>query len=645
MPFTATDGTVFTDRGAWRKHEFETQYTFKNKTGETLVKSPGKISGQPFDLAGLHECEIQLLDHSEQVQCDEVTKSRVFIAACCEALFVRDCSDCVFVAACKQLRTRDCKNCIFYLYSKTEPIIETSTGIKFGQFNGAYKEHAAHLKEANLTTPNLWFAVFDFNDDHKTGENWSLMEKEEEAPVWRPLDDGAEVAVPRVKKGSIAVPTNSDGEGTQSFGIGAMMQGAGGAAAPAPAQPEETKPKGKSKFGWNPAAAAAAKEKETAPPVKDEVATTTTATTTTTPSKEADTAPQPQLEGSADARELPVPDVAELPPAEAPKKKGRIGWNASQIGKGPGKTTNNAWEPRTMDQVKEAIAAKDKEKQVAMEAEKKAIGQADASEQPPAQPSTEEEVITDAAALQEEEEVQPKRLGLKLAPPTLLLEFLRGGNLFHKLFRFNAIPDTADPAMAATTLSEKYPQYLGPDKVPNAQLERMLRKLLLKTQPAEAGHSFGAELGTERSIYGQVDEFRHSNQDDGIVDSEASDSFVERVACDLAANDKVESLELDDLNKVSPEELAAVKARMDNGFKEAQLRPGDPGYVHDKRIEFEAAGDANEWDDEDDEEEVEAGVNAAAFGKTLSPLAAPLAGRPVTEEEDTEDEYDFDFES
>lgn len=67
---------------------------------------------------------------------------RVFIAACVDSVFVRNCVGCVFTVACKQLRTRDCTDCEFRLYCKTEPIIETSTRLAFGQFNGAYNEHA-----------------------------------------------------------------------------------------------------------------------------------------------------------------------------------------------------------------------------------------------------------------------------------------------------------------------------------------------------------------------------------------------------------------------------------------------------------------------------------------------------------------------
>jgi hypothetical protein len=43
--FTASDGTQFEDRSAWRKYEFETNYTFRNRKGETLLKYPGAIQG------------------------------------------------------------------------------------------------------------------------------------------------------------------------------------------------------------------------------------------------------------------------------------------------------------------------------------------------------------------------------------------------------------------------------------------------------------------------------------------------------------------------------------------------------------------------------------------------------------------------
>lgn len=77
MPsYTASDGSVFQDRGEYRKYEFELSFTFRNKHVEKLIKSPGSIEGQPFDISDLDECEVLLLDHSDQVQIDNVKNSR-----------------------------------------------------------------------------------------------------------------------------------------------------------------------------------------------------------------------------------------------------------------------------------------------------------------------------------------------------------------------------------------------------------------------------------------------------------------------------------------------------------------------------------------------------------------------------------------
>jgi hypothetical protein len=39
----------------------------------------------------------------------------------------------------------------------------------------------------------------------------------------------------------------------------------------------------------------------------------------------------------------------------------------------------------------------------------------------------------------------------------------------------------------------------------------------------------------------------------------------------------------EDLNRVSPGELQAAKAQMEQVFAKHQLRPGDAGYVYDKQ--------------------------------------------------------------
>ena len=199
--FVATDGTEFTDRGLYRKHEMETQYTFRDKQSTTLTKKPGSVQGQPFVIDNCHDCTLLVLDHCAQAQVDDVSNSKIFIGASSGSVFVRNCNNSTFTIACGQLRTRDCHNCTFNLYCKTEPVIETSSGMKFGPFNGAYPGHEGDLLDAGLDPSiNKWHAVFDFNDPSPSRENWRYLSLEEQSKeLWCPLGK-AELCIPSTSK-------------------------------------------------------------------------------------------------------------------------------------------------------------------------------------------------------------------------------------------------------------------------------------------------------------------------------------------------------------------------------------------------------------------------------------------------------------
>ncbi|KAG1692719.1 hypothetical protein DVH05_025197 [Phytophthora capsici] len=210
MIFTASDGKTFEDRSAWRLYEFELTYTFRNKKNETLMKLPGQIEGQPFDISDLEGCTVMLLDHINQVQIDNLSNCRVFVGPSSESVFVRNCSNCVFTIACKQLRTRDCSSCSIYLYSLTDPIIETSQEITFAPFNGAYCGIERNFTDAHLEpTNNHWSQVYDFNDPDKTGANWRILKHEEEAAPWV-IDIEAQVPGAATSLGACVNPVARD---------------------------------------------------------------------------------------------------------------------------------------------------------------------------------------------------------------------------------------------------------------------------------------------------------------------------------------------------------------------------------------------------------------------------------------------------
>ena len=163
--FRAIDGTTFDNERALRKYMYETFYSFRNQTNnKNLIKKDGEIGGQQMCLEKLDNCEVQLLDVSDSLLVDWVNNSKVFIGPTQESIFIRSCENTTFTICTKQLRTRDCKNCTFYLFCKTEPIVERTTGCTFRAFNGKYKGMKRHMRQANLPRDvNLWWKIFDFS--------------------------------------------------------------------------------------------------------------------------------------------------------------------------------------------------------------------------------------------------------------------------------------------------------------------------------------------------------------------------------------------------------------------------------------------------------------------------------------------------
>lgn len=196
--YVATDGTSFIDRDHYRKYEMETQYTYRDKRGVILSKSPGSIHGMPFVIDGCHKCKILLIDNCEQVTIDDVTDSKIFVGASSGSIFIRNCKNCTFTIACKQFRASDCRTCTFNLFCSTEPAIEASQDLKFGPHNGAYPSHEKDMIAAGLDpSVNMWYKVYDFDDTFKglkttidvlkTTRNWRYLRPEEQGPVWCPL--------------------------------------------------------------------------------------------------------------------------------------------------------------------------------------------------------------------------------------------------------------------------------------------------------------------------------------------------------------------------------------------------------------------------------------------------------------------------
>eukprot|EP00770_Monocercomonoides_exilis_P004355 MONOS_4335.1-p1 / transcript=MONOS_4335.1 / gene=MONOS_4335 / organism=Monocercomonoides_exilis_PA203 / gene_product=unspecified product / transcript_product=unspecified product / location=Mono_scaffold00114:24244-24706(+) / protein_length=119 / sequence_SO=supercontig / SO=protein_coding / is_pseudo=false len=64
------------------------------------------------------------------------------------------------------------------------------------------------------------------------------------------------------------------------------------------------------------------------------------------------------------------------------------------------------------------------------------------------------------------------------------------------------------------------------------------------------------------------------------------------------SNSLDEELKTIDLNKLPTDKVEQIKQKMDGLFYSNQLKPGDPGFVYDSRVDFESTPkEPSDWDD------------------------------------------------
>ena len=206
----------------------ETYYSIKNKIDaqEPIVKHPGTISGQSFDIENCSGCRIVILDHCEQVQIDNATNCQIFIGASASSIFLRNCEDCTLYSCSRQLRLRECFNCAFYVFSMSEVHIELCKDVVFAPFSGGYKEHKQHLDAAGLDLSlNHWNQIYDHSDADNEMNHWNLLPIHDRNSPWFP--DGSSVSC---FGDDIELTTNASSgtvlntEGTQSYGMDQLIR-------------------------------------------------------------------------------------------------------------------------------------------------------------------------------------------------------------------------------------------------------------------------------------------------------------------------------------------------------------------------------------------------------------------------------------
>merc|ERR1711924_205187 len=159
----------------------------------------------------------------------------------------------------------------------------------------------------------------------------------------------------------------------------------------------------------------------------------------------------------------------------------------------------------------------------------------------------------------DKEDICPKRFGLTYDPPAIVLEYLQTstGKLFHRKIGLKRLKPGTDASRVAEKMRQKNEALLAEDKVSFEQLVSLVKRLQETLASAE--------------------------QKSEVLSAEVD-------------------YQVTDLNKLSPEEVALHKAKMDEVFFKNQKKPGDQGFVYDVQVDFQTEGaPASGWDSEEDD--------------------------------------------
>ena len=163
-------------------------FMFKSLKGETCIKNTGDINGIDFMIKDLEDCTVVLLDHTAQIQVDRCKNTKFFIGPIKSSIFIRNCEKCEITVCCSQFRCRDLTDSTIYLYTPNDPIVESSSNLKFSPYNFKYPALQEHSKTADLigtfvddegvtqNRVNKWNLVFDFTVNENGKDNFKLMD-------------------------------------------------------------------------------------------------------------------------------------------------------------------------------------------------------------------------------------------------------------------------------------------------------------------------------------------------------------------------------------------------------------------------------------------------------------------------------------
>lgn len=234
--------------------------------------------------------------------------------------------------------------------------------------------------------------------------------------------------------------------------------------------------------------------------------------------------------------------------------------------------------------------------------------------------------LSHADKVKARENIEPQRFALIFDPPSVVLEYRDKArdSLRHRKMQ---IPSSClhNVDLAVQKLVRHNNIHLHPSVVSKEQVQRLVEKLI--TPPAQQAGSSQRDskkisdlppVSSHTSDHPPVSRVSDPiSAPGGVVGNSDPFALIEPV---LDKHDVMTGAL--DLNKADDDVVKKAKEIMEEDFETNQVKPGDAGFVYDKREEFEAVEGDGEWDDEDSDGEVlSPGMSS---GQIDSPMDSPL---------------------
>ena len=160
-------------------------------------------------------------------------------------------------------------------------------------------------------------------------------------------------------------------------------------------------------------------------------------------------------------------------------------------------------------------------------------------------------------------------------------------------------------------LRDLFPLYLSASIISDEKLSTLLMALATSTTTnttTTSSSSSSSSINAGNAYTGKSNFSSSSNSNTNINSTSFDSSRVTKISLDSSASAPPPALSsflssaiegIGDLQRAKPAALQAAKARMDVVFDANRILPGMPGYIYDKRVEFNTDESAapSDWDD------------------------------------------------